>query len=397
MNKVLTVTALLVTTPAALAQSDVFGINLIGGVMFQSTTTDFGTDYVEFGSAANDSYALDFNADGSQFYAITQAGLEISTFDVTTGFGTPTGQVVAVPSGDFVTGLTCTSGGTWYLTMIDTQVAALPTFLYEGDVATSTWTLVGEVPGAILIDISADSQGRLFGLDLQDRLVEIDPSDASVINTGALGANFDFAQGMDVDWSDDTLYATAYYAQNSTPQSEFVTIDTSQGVSFGTVTSLVDTSAIPLEGEMAVRPPVFGPIGTNYCQALPNSTGNTASISAVGMTSVAANDLTLTASGMPPLQFGIFICSETPGQSPLFGGNLCVSGNIIRFQGPGLIQQADANGEFSLQVDILALPAGVPTPINPGENWHFQAWFRDTGAGGAQSANFTDGVEITFN
>jgi len=140
-----------------------------------------------------------------------------------------------------------------------------------------------------------------------------------------------------------------------------------------------------------------GTIGTNYCTAVPNSTGGAASISAAGSTVAANNDLTLTAVGMPAQQFGIFVTSETQGSTPVAAGNLCVAGTIVRFQEPGQILQADANGEFSLQIDITALPAGVPTPIMPGETWNFTAWFRDIDPMTGNTANFSDGVSITFN
>ena len=48
-------------------------------------------------------------------------------------------------------------------------------------------------------------------------------------------------------------------------------------------------------------------------------------------------------------------------------------------------------GAFSLGIDLTAIPTGPPSAVQPGETWHFQAWFRD----GARS-NFTDAVAVTF-
>jgi len=136
-------------------------------------------------------------------------------------------------------------------------------------------------------------------------------------------------------------------------------------------------------------------LGTNYCTAIANSTGGTASITATGSNVAADNDLTLTATGMPAQQFGIFVTSQTQGATLIASGNLCVAGNIVRFQEPGQVLQSDMDGAFSLQIDTTSLPAGVPTPIMAGETWNFTAWYRDTGMMGP-TANFTDGVEITF-
>jgi len=139
-----------------------------------------------------------------------------------------------------------------------------------------------------------------------------------------------------------------------------------------------------------------GTLGSNYCVAEDNSTGGPASISAAGSAVATANDLTLTAEGMPPQQFGIFITSQTQAMTPVASGTLCLGGNIIRFQGPSQILQADASGAFSLQIDTQALPAGVPTPIVAGETWNFTAWFRDIDPAIGNTANFSDGVSITF-
>ena len=139
-----------------------------------------------------------------------------------------------------------------------------------------------------------------------------------------------------------------------------------------------------------------GPIGSAYCPATVNSTGAAASITAEGQSVAAANDVTLTAADMPAFQFGIFLTSETQAMAPVASGTLCLGGTVVRFQGPGQILQADANGEFSLQIDTTAIPAGVPTPIQAGDTWNFQAWFRDT-SGAGPTANFTNGVSVVFS
>ena len=141
-----------------------------------------------------------------------------------------------------------------------------------------------------------------------------------------------------------------------------------------------------------------GPIGANYCSAAANSTGATGAMSAFGLTSVAANDVTITASNLPPAQFGIFATSQTQGFVPGAGGtsngNLCLGGSIDRFAGPGEILQADATGEFSLSIDLTNFPnGGGVTSVLAGETRNFQAWHRDQVG---QGSNFTDGIEIVF-
>ncbi|MFT7679356.1 MAG: hypothetical protein ACI8QC_003357, partial [Planctomycetota bacterium] len=41
------------------------------------------------------------------------------------------------------------------------------------------------------------------------------------------------------------------------------------------------------------------------------------------------------------------------------------------------------------------IPAAAPITIVAGDTWHFQGWYRDTGAGVGFS-NFTNGLSVTF-
>jgi hypothetical protein len=140
-------------------------------------------------------------------------------------------------------------------------------------------------------------------------------------------------------------------------------------------------------------------IGTNYCAAAPNSTGQTAEISAVGSVVVADNNVTLIATNLPDNSFGYFLNSRmqgfvaNPGNSQ---GNLCLGGAIGRYVGPNEVQNSGLTGTYELQLDLTRTP--TPTGfvmIMPGETWHFQAWYRDL-VGGVATSNFTDAISITF-
>jgi hypothetical protein len=137
-----------------------------------------------------------------------------------------------------------------------------------------------------------------------------------------------------------------------------------------------------------------GPIGTTYCSpATTNSSGVPGHIEAVGSLSIADNDLTLQASGLPTSQFGLFVTSATQASIPVSSGILCVGGSIGRFSGPGQIKNSGASGSFDLVVDLTAnWPVVGVINIAPGETWNFSTWFRDVGS----TSNFTDGISITF-
>ncbi len=140
-------------------------------------------------------------------------------------------------------------------------------------------------------------------------------------------------------------------------------------------------------------------IGTNYCAANNNSTGAPGALRAVGTASVAANDLTLEASGLPNSSFGFFLTSLTQGFTMNPGGsrgNLCVGGAIGRYVGPGQIKNTGTTGGFALRLNLpqTPTPSGFVSVL-AGQVRNFQAWHRDVFNGQATS-NFTVGLAISF-
>jgi len=141
-----------------------------------------------------------------------------------------------------------------------------------------------------------------------------------------------------------------------------------------------------------------GSLGTNYCMAVINSTGTAASMSGSGSLSVAANNLTLRTTGMPQNSFGYFLTGRDAGFVANPGGsqgNLCLSGNIGRYVGPGQIQNSGGSDTISLSVDLSQhpTPSGAVQVVS-GETWRFSSWFRD--ANPTSTSNFADGLECVF-
>jgi hypothetical protein len=139
------------------------------------------------------------------------------------------------------------------------------------------------------------------------------------------------------------------------------------------------------------RPSLFTippPIGTGYCSATPNSTGIAAKIKASGSTSVAANNVNLTANPVPNA-FGLFFYGALQGNTPLGNGTLCMSGSLNR-----LATHIASLQCLSHDLDVNNPSAGGPA-ILAGSTWNFQAWFRDTTAGGALF-DLSNGLEIVF-
>lgn len=138
------------------------------------------------------------------------------------------------------------------------------------------------------------------------------------------------------------------------------------------------------------------------CEAFmqPNSSGATAGMSSSGSRSVATNDFTLHADGLPPVGFGIFIVSRFGHATPLpntSGLPLCLGGSIGRFVGPGQVLQASPAGDVQLTVDLTQFPQlSTFVAVAPGETWAFQYWFRDTAHPAWNFSNVSHGLEVEF-
>ncbi|MEM8713353.1 MAG: hypothetical protein AAGG01_20595, partial [Planctomycetota bacterium] len=138
------------------------------------------------------------------------------------------------------------------------------------------------------------------------------------------------------------------------------------------------------------------PLGSTYCPAVPNSTGGPALTAAFGSPLAVDNDLTLSASALPPQTFGYFITSRNQGLVVGPGGsfgNLCLDAPVGRYASS--VQNSGPTGEMSLRIDLDAIPQPTgSTAALAGETWNFQAWFRDANPG--VGSNFSSGLAITL-
>lgn len=383
--------AFLSLAATASAQSEVVGVNVRGNSSFTSTTTNFVNNYTPLAQETRAIYGLDFNAAGDTLYAADDASLEVLTIDPVTGLSTPNGAFLSGTGLTGLTGLTAAADGTtWYLCDYD----GTNSNLFVGDIVTGVFTLVGVCQaGGIMIDISIDANDNLYGFSISDdSLYSIDTLTGVGTVIGPVGLAANFAQGMDFDPATGQLFASVYTGGGT---GQWCTLDLTTGLA----TQLEDTLPLNAEMEIAIRPVVVPPLGTAYCTANANSTGVAAAISASGTNVVSDNDLTLTAEQLPANAFGFFLVSSqqgfvmNPGGS---SGNLCLSGSIGRYVGPGQIQNSGPGGTFSLQVNLTAIPSPTgPVGTSIGDTWNFQTWYRDSSPAGPTS-NFTNGLEITF-
>ena len=137
--------------------------------------------------------------------------------------------------------------------------------------------------------------------------------------------------------------------------------------------------------------------GTVYGNANANSTGQASTLDATGSIRRSDNNAIITASNLPVSVLGFFVTSRTtafvanPGGS---SGNLLIGSDVGRFS--NLITATNMSGRASLRLDLNAIPQpNGEVSVQPGEDWNFQFWHRDSSPGGATS-NFSRGLTVTF-
>lgn len=127
-----------------------------------------------------------------------------------------------------------------------------------------------------------------------------------------------------------------------------------------------------------------------YCESSPNSVGPGAAIAWGGSTSLAANDLLLTVTALPPSTPGVFFCGTQPTELPFQDGTLCVAPPSWRF---GTVTSF-VTGDAALAFDLTDMPCGAPAMV-AGSRWFLQLWYRDP-MGGPAGTNQSNGLDVTI-
>jgi len=384
-----------------------------------------GTDFIRFetdnpanqtvissatGSAV-EPFAMDFDLAGTTLYALDWATFQLGTIDTSTGSWNPYATVTPAWSGT-VTGMTVDpTTGTWYVSSSDGGTA----YLYTLNIATGALAGVGSTgTDALRIDIAVDLYGVMYGHDINtDSLYTINKSTGAASLIGPTGYDANFAQGMDVDFSTNTLYATMFFPDLS---SSFARIDTSSGAAT-LIPGLIDGA----EYELAFQEPagVLDQPGIAYCFGDPgvgtpcpcsndndgsvlgsgcdngvNSSG--ARLTASGVASVGTDTLKLTTTGVEPTNWGLYFQAENRtggGAGTVFGDGLrCAGGDLRRLQP----RPADANG-MSFTTVVISVKAGN---VSPGDVKRYQYWYRTQVAPpcglGVNDFNLSNGYEVQW-
>jgi hypothetical protein len=126
-----------------------------------------------------------------------------------------------------------------------------------------------------------------------------------------------------------------------------------------------------------------GAVDGNYCNSLPNSTGQVAQMSVNGSYSLATNNFELVAQPVPNTPF-LFFYGPQQVDLPFGDGVRCVGGQLQR-----ITPATAASGNRATRIVDLAAQGFAPGAVN------FQCWFRDTAAGNT-GFNTSDAFQVTF-
>ncbi|MBI4916793.1 MAG: PKD domain-containing protein [Acidobacteria bacterium] len=172
---------------------------------FVSFTLNNFTGQTVVGTSTNAYYGMDFDPMGTTLYALNDTTDMLGTIDLVTGAFTP---LVSCPAGG--------GAANWTGLAIDpvtgTFYASTPVNLYTIDPTTGASTLVGPfVNSTLMIAIAVSPTGAMYGHDIStDSIYTIDTATGTATLVGPTGYAANYAQGMDFDNEDGTLYIFLY-------------------------------------------------------------------------------------------------------------------------------------------------------------------------------------------
>lgn len=169
-------------------------------------------------------YGLDFDNTGQNLYALNDLTRQLGTINVNNGIFTPVGSSIPGEDETF-TGLTIHPiTNEAYASTSDGDAGRL----YSIDLSNGWLTLIySDTSIPLLIDIAINPSGVLYGHDLStDSIYILDPIEGKTTLVGPTGVEANFAQGMDFDNYDGTLYAWIYWQEGA---NQYGTIDLETG------------------------------------------------------------------------------------------------------------------------------------------------------------------------
>lgn len=134
------------------------------------------------------------------------------------------------------------------------------------------------------------------------------------------------------------------------------------------------------------------PIPFVNCHSLPNSTGQVASASGNGSTSLGDNQFSVTFTNLPPHQPAYLFYGTNGVNIPFGSGVQCIGSPLVRYH---KVSDIDPSGVAMIPLDFASPPMNIGFgQVVPGVPFYFQLWYRDPG--NTPSFNMTDSLCVTF-
>jgi len=214
-------------------------------------------------SSANvyNGFAMDFDNTGSTLYGITfnsvsGSAQNFGTINQSTGVHTTIAPMNPAPQTEANwADLMIAPDNSVYALAVSGAPPAAVNRIYQVNPGTGQATLLStlNLVAGTVIDIGIDANGNWYGNDFtRDVLVSINPLTGTTTDIGPTGVNASFAQGMDFDWSTNTLYGTVYTGGGTGIYASF-------NLATGAATSLLSTTPWNAEMEMAINAPIPEP------------------------------------------------------------------------------------------------------------------------------------------
>ena len=225
-------------------------------------------------------FAMDYNAAGTTLFAVTgsAAAPNPSTLGTlsATGVFTVIAPITGLTAGDSASGLAIhpRTNVAYFSAAGGTPISSR---LYTLNLTTGAATLIGAITaptdptGTIMIDISANCDGELYGHNISDdALYQINPTTAAGTARATHGLAANFAQGMDFDNDSGTLYAFIYTGTGTNRFGTFnlttgaftsLTTDTPLGEYEGAIPTTCPASVVVTSA--ATNNGAFGPLPSN--------------------------------------------------------------------------------------------------------------------------------------
>lgn len=190
------------SNPIKLSDITAYAHEAYPNTAFVSFSTLDPSSYLSNMPVTYTTFAGDFGAsDFTKMYIIDNDAATLNTIDISTG------NIQTIGSSLSFTDLACNKQtGVMYAVNYDNPTSSLHTV----DLQTGAATKIGDIGNGIYISIACDGDGKLWALNLNDEIHQIDPATGIGTLVGNSGFDANYAQSMAWDPVNDVVYLSAY-------------------------------------------------------------------------------------------------------------------------------------------------------------------------------------------